>query len=89
MVMNKKGQAIMVGIMVAVIIFIAALQFITPLKELVVEARNPDNLDCGNSSISTGQKSTCIIVDWYMFYIIGSIMAAAIGNIIQKKFRGE
>ena len=83
MVLAKKGQAIMVGIMVAVVVFIIAIQLINPLKEMAIDART--DLDCTNSSISTGQQATCIVVDWYMPYLIGMIIATGIGYIVNRR----
>jgi hypothetical protein len=86
MVLGNKGQALIAGIMVAVIVFIIAVQFITPLKEIVNDVRASDSLDCGNTTISTGQKATCVIVDWYMPYLIVMIMAGGLGFITGDKF---
>lgn len=77
--MNKKAQQIMVGIMIMIIVFIALVQFIEPLKTTIIQARNPSNLDCENSSISVGQRGTCILVDLSLFYYFGVAMAGAAG----------
>lgn len=74
--MNKRGQAIFVGIMIFIVVFISIIQFINPLKEQVITARNPDNLDCTNSSISVGQEMACVVVDVYLFYFLGTAFAA-------------
>ena len=83
MVIGKGGQAIVVGMMVAVVLLIFLMQIITPLKELAQEQRT--NMDCGNTSISTGTKATCILIDWYTFYFIGMCLAAGVSFIIAKK----
>ncbi len=83
--MHKKGQAIFAGIMIAVMIFIVAVIFIEPIKEIVIIARDADHLDCGNSSISTGNRMTCILVDMYLFYFFGILMAAAGSFVVGKK----
>jgi len=84
---HKKAQAILVGVMIAFIILIALIQLIDPLKEQITTVRNADNLDCANSSITTGQKSTCILVDMSMFYFVGVSLAAAIGFITLRRIR--
>jgi len=86
MVLGNKGQALIAGIGVAIIVFIIAVQFITPLKEIVNDVRGSDKLDCGNTSLSTGIKATCVIVDWYTPYLILMIMASGIGFITENKF---
>ena len=83
--MHKKGQGIFVGIMIGIMIFIVAVIFIEPIKEVVIIARNTDNLDCTNSSISTGNRMTCILVDMYLFYFFGILMAAAGAFVVGKK----
>lgn len=75
--MNKKSQFIFVGIMIAIMTFIVLVQFINPLKSQINTARSPDNLDCINSSISVGNKATCVIVDWQLPYFIAIGMGAA------------
>lgn len=85
MMKHKKGQAIFAGIMVAVMIFIVAVIFIEPIKDFVIIARNTDNLDCGNSSISTGNRLTCILVDMYLFYFFGILLAAAGSFVVGKR----
>jgi len=82
--MNKKGQAVMVGMMLGIMLFIAMVQLIGPLKDTIITARDPTNLDCGNSSITTGTKSVCILIDFSLFYIVGVVMAAAIGGVVGR-----
>ena len=78
---QKKGQAIFIGIMIFVMLFIVIVQFINPLKDEITTARSVDNLDCGNSSITVGTKATCIVVDFTLFYFIGIAIAAGAGAI--------
>ena len=85
MVMNKKGQMAMVKVMMFIMVFIAVVLFIDPLKEQISTSRSVSNLDCGNSSITTGNKATCIIVDWGLPYFIGIGLAAAAGYGLYKK----
>ena len=80
--MNKKGQHIFVGMMISVMVFIVAVQFLDPLKTQIETARDVPNLDCGNSSISTGTKATCIVVDWTLFYYTGISIAVGAGVIL-------
>lgn len=80
---NKKGfgLGIFAGAMTAIIVFIMAVQFITPIKDQIIDARAVDALDCTNSSISTGNKATCIVVDWTLPYFIALIIATGAGLI--------
>ena len=79
--MNKKGQMILLKIMLAAIIFIMVVQFIPILTDETITLRNPTNLDCDNSSISTGNQITCIVGDWFTPYYFG-VAIAVIGAII-------
>lgn len=58
--MNRRGQLVLVNLMIAFILVVAVVIMIEPLKDQVSFARNSDNLDCGNSSISTEEQMTCI-----------------------------
>jgi len=77
--MNKKGQAIFVGIMVFIMAFIVLTQFINPIKDVVSTTRNASNLDCANTSISVGDRSTCLLVDVFLPYFFGMGLAAGAG----------
>jgi len=84
MAMNKKGQQVMAGFMVAVMVFIVCSAMIPVLKPLVTTARDSDHLDCTNTSISTGDKATCIVVDFWMFYLIGIFISTGMSLITGK-----
>ena len=88
MLNNKKGQAVFLGIMVFVMVFIVAVQFITPIKDQISDARSTDKLDCTNSSISVGTKGTCVIVDWYLPYFMGVVIAAGAGFLTNRAIKG-
>ena len=80
--LNKKAGAnlgIFAGAMTMIIVFIMAVQFIDPIKDQIIDARAVDALDCTNSSISTGNKATCIVVDWTLPYFIAMIIAVGAG----------
>jgi len=55
------------------------VQFIAPLKTQIQTARNPSNLDCGNHSITVGDKMTCVVADTTLFYFFGVGLAVAAG----------
>ena len=85
---NTSGQALVVGLMIFMMVFVTAIILIQPIKELIIDARDTDNLDCGNTSISTGQKATCLIVDLFLPYFIGVVLAAGAGFVAWRLFRG-
>lgn len=79
MVLNKKGQTAILGIMIGVFVFLLAMTFIDPLSDVITESRAADQLDCDNSSISDGKKLTCLMVDLILPYFIGVVIAVAGG----------
>ena len=81
---NKKGQAAILGIMVGIFVFMLAMVFINPLKDVISDARDSDQLDCTNSSISDGNKMTCLIVDLILPYFIAAVLAVAGGWITAR-----
>jgi len=74
--MNNKGQ-LFLGIMLFIFIFIILVITTPVLKDFIEIARDSDNLDCTNSSISTGVKATCVVVDIGLFYYAAAILSAA------------
>lgn len=85
MVLNKKGQHLFAGIMVAIMVFIALVALITPLKAGIALARDSDHLDCTNTSIGVGSSATCILVDFWLFYFVGVCIAGGMAFITGKK----
>ena len=74
---NRKGQAALVALAIGIFIFFLGLSFIDPLKDVITEARAVGQLDCDNSSITDGTKTTCLIVDLILPYFIITILAIA------------
>ena len=83
--MNKKAQAVVVGLMIAVFVFLATVAMMKPLKDNIVIARNSDNLDCANESISMGVAATCLIVDLYLPYFVGVVLASGAGFVFVRR----
>lgn len=92
--MNKKAQSggMLVwgffGMMIGLMLWIAYTQMAGPLNDATQDARAVTGLDCTNTSISTGTKATCVIVDFMGFgwagAIITMIFGALAGAIIKK-----
>jgi len=85
MVMNNRGQVFAVGLMLGIIAFMAAMIFINPMTEVIVEARDTDQLNCSSTTISDGRKATCLLVDLTLPAFIGVCCALA-GAYITAKF---
>ena len=82
--MNKKGQTVLVGMMVSIVVFIAVVSLIPLLKETVREARGTTGMDCTNASLSTGEKGTCILLDIFMPYFVGVSIAGGLSYITAR-----
>lgn len=76
---NKRGQMTLYIFMIAVVVILFALGVSGALKEQVEIARNPNNLDCANTSISKFDKVNCIATDINQFYFIGGLVALGLG----------
>lgn len=77
MVLRNKGQAALVGLMIGIMVFMMAMVFIDPIKDTMIQVRAVDQLDCGNSSITDGEKMTCLVVDLILPYFIVIVIAIA------------
>jgi len=91
MLKNKKAQntGIFAGIMIAITLLIVVIQLVTPIKDQINDARSPTNLDCTNSSITTMQKATCVVLDTTLFYFVGMALAGALGFVGFKFIKGD
>lgn len=83
----KKGQAIFVGMMIAIMVMITVFVLIEPLKDTIDIGRG--NMDCDNTSISVGQKASCIIIDFSLFYFVGMCIAAGIGYVFLRRIQNN
>lgn len=86
---GRKGQLpnIPLGVMLFLMCFITAVVFIEPLKIVINTAREPSRLDCTNTTISVGQKMTCIVVDWSLPFFILACFAVAISWIGIRRYQ--
>jgi len=75
--MNRRGTLIMYGIMMAFLVFITAVVLIEPLKDVTGIGRDVNHLDCNNTSISTGDKMSCIVVDSFLPGFLLACLAVA------------
>lgn len=57
--------------MIGIVIFILAFALSSALIKNSSQVR--DNMDCGNSSISTDRKVTCTVVDTIAPFVVGLI----------------
>lgn len=85
--MNNKGQAGMLMIMLAVFAFVVGVILAAPIKDLTDDARNSDNLDCDADGLSTGVSATCVIVDMYLPFFIGTIIFGGLALIKIRQVR--
>lgn len=83
--MNKKGQTLALGIVIAIFLFIIGMMNIDIVKNEVINARNSTNLDCTNASgISDGTKLTCLSVDIVVPYFFLLVLSITGGVIITR-----
>lgn len=82
--MNNKGQVIFLTFMIALTLIVLALGLAFPVKESIDIARNSNNLNCTNSTISTFDKGACIVADLTIFHYIGGLIFIA-GMIVAAK----
>lgn len=82
--MNKKGSTLGLSIIFGITILIVGFLVINFLTGEVTNARDTSALDCSNSSISDGNKLTCLAVDSVVPYFVLMIIAISGGAIISK-----
>lgn len=82
--MNNKGQTLMMSLLFAAFIFIVGMILMNFLLPDILTARAPDALDCHNSSITDGNKVTCLMTDIAVPYWILLIISIAGGTILER-----
>lgn len=82
--MNNKGQVLFVlRFMVATFVLFLVLGYISPFSDTISLQRT--NLDCSNTSISTGTQITCLGLDMILWFWGGAILVAGIGVLWERK----
>jgi len=85
MVMNNKGQMMILKIMLAIVVLIMAIIFVIPVKESIDTNTNVTDFNCSSSDLSTGNKAACVVVDMLLFYILGAAISVSMAFIAGKK----
>lgn len=83
--MNKRGQVFILKFMAAIFVLFLVFGYIGPFSDTVNLQR--DNLDCTNTSISTGTQMLCLGLDMTLWYWVGSIAVAGIGILWARRSR--
>jgi len=65
--MIKKAN-VFYSIMMSVLIFIAVISFINPIKENIDIGRT--NLNCTSPDLTIGEEATCLATGWYLFAFV-------------------
>lgn len=83
---SKKGYEVpvFVGVMVAIVLFVFVVTSVWSIKDITTDAR--DQMDCSNSSITSGQKGACIQITWFPFILIGCGIIGGLFYIFNRKF---
>ena len=82
--MNKKGQVALVNIMIGLVFIFCGLLFINPIKVVLTDVMSSTQLDCSNSSISDGQKLTCLATDIILPYFIIVVIGIGVAYMSYK-----
>lgn len=93
--MNSKGQVMFLTLMIAIVVIILAMSLAKPVSDFTITARNNTDgeqigLGCNNATLmanettGTFDKGTCIIVDLFLPYFVGFLIAMA-GAIVGAK----
>lgn len=87
MIKSKRGE-LGFAIVSFIVFFLIGMVVVNLIKPSITDARSPNNLDCGNSSISDGNKLTCLAVDSVVPYFIILVCSAGLSIITDKIFTG-
>ena len=80
-VKNKKGQGMILQLVIAFFVWIAGIMALPLVIDVVTGARN--GLSCATPTlISDGTKVLCLIVDTGVPYLIWTLIVIAVGIVI-------
>lgn len=84
--MNKRGTVALVYLMLGVLFFLLGMALAPALTDTTNQARDSDNLDCSNASISNQDKAICYQVDTFPPLFIGILFG--FGGLILARLMG-
>ena len=82
MVLGNSGQAMLVGLMIFVITFIAATMMMPVFFDIVDIAR--DDLHCELDNLTTGTAATCVFIDITPAFFLAVVIAAGASFITSR-----
>jgi hypothetical protein len=86
MAMNKIGQMMILKIMLAIVVLIIAMAWITPIKENINIGMNSSaNLNCSSNSLDYSSTATCVVMEFTIFYFIGALISVGMAFLAGKK----
>lgn len=80
-----QGSKSIAGVVESIFIFMVVVILVTPLKTLIILARDTSHLSCGTTGITTGASMLCIFIDVWLFYFVVVSIAGAITYVFNKK----
>jgi hypothetical protein len=80
---GKRGQIVLVGIMIAMLVFTMVAALIPSIKSQVVQTRS--DLGCNDGNLTAYEEGTCIINDSYLFFFVGVSLAVGLAYIGAKR----
>lgn len=83
---NKRGQGIFIGVIIALLIYVAGILFL-PLAKDIVDSSRTDSSCSTPASISDGSKILCLMFDGAIPYFLWFIVSIAFGVIFNGRIR--
>jgi hypothetical protein len=84
--MNKQGQIFALRWMTAVFVLFLTLGYLNSFTDTISGART--DMDCDDTSISTGTQITCLGLDMLQWWWIGAILVAGFGILWERRTGG-
>jgi len=82
---NNKGQLMVVKIMIAILILIATVILSPALIETVNTGTTTADLNCTSTTLDVTQTATCVVVDNYIFMLLGTFICVGMSFIAGNK----
>lgn len=81
--MSGKGQVVLVGIMIAMLVFTMVAALIPSIRSQVVQTRT--DLNCSSTTLTAMEEGTCIINDGFLFFFVGTCLSVGLGYVGAKR----
>lgn len=77
MINDKRGSSLFVMLSLAIIFFVLGMALASPIRDVLDEAMDNEQLNCTDPAISQQNEAVCTSIDMFQPLLVGMILGLA------------